>query len=169
MHGKLPDQIDPRRLAQHAAVLVGEIPKDTLERLGSAFEVRDNARVELRFGWSEHSRVRITGRLSVPVASICQRCLQTYATTLEAEIDLEIGEAGRDAEQDFELVLKPGERLSLLEFLEDELLLAAPMIALHPRETCSTPAAAGTASEREASATRRPFAELQKLRDRGPR
>jgi len=167
MQGKLPEQVDPKRLAHQGAQLVGVLAGDTMKRLATAFDVRGDARVDLRFAWSDSGRPQVAGEISVPVASTCQRCLQPYVTTLRAEIDLEIGEAPGDAEQDFEVVLRSDERLKLPELIEDELLLAAPMIALHARGECASPAGADdgqTVEEEEAS--RRPFADLQALWER---
>lgn len=166
MQGKLPEQVDPKRLAHQGARLAGEIPAAALKRLGSAFEVKGGAQVELRFGWSATGRPRVTGELSVPIASTCQRCLRPYVTRLRADVDLEIGAAPDDAEQDFELVLRPDERLKLLDLIEDELLLAAPMIALHARGECAAPDGADEEGAPSAETPRKPFADLQALWER---
>jgi uncharacterized protein len=166
MQGKLPDQVDPKRLAQQGARLTGALSAAAMKRLASAFDIKGDAQVELRFGWSDARRPRVTGRISVPIASTCQRCLQPYATTLQAEIDLEIGESPRDGEPEFELVLRPDERLGLPDLIEDELLLAAPMIALHARGDCGAPAGGDDGQADDDEASRRPFADLQALWER---
>ncbi len=163
MQGKLPERVDPKRLAHQGARLAGSIPAAALSRLGAAFEIRGAAQVELAFGWSAEGRVQIRGEISVPLAGTCQRCLQEYVTTLRADVDLEIGESPRDTEQDFELVLGADERLDIVELVEDELLLAAPMIALHPRGECSAPDGADDEPAPTAEAARKPFADLQAL------
>ncbi len=160
MQGKLPERVDPKRLAHQGARLAGSIPAAALNRLGAAFELRGAAQAELGFGWSDGGRVRVSGEISVPIAGTCQRCLQEYVTTLHADVDLEIGESPRDTEQDFELVLGPDERLDIVELVEDELLLAAPMIALHARGECAAPDD-GADDEPASDAARRPFADLQ--------
>lgn len=166
MQGKLPEQVDPKRLAHQGAQLAGALPAVALKRLGSAFEVRGDAQVELQFGWSDSGRPRVTGEISVPVASTCQRCLQPYVTLLHADVDLEIGAAPGDAEQDFELVLRPDERLKLPDLIEDELLLAAPMIALHARGDCAAPDGADEEGAAPEETPRKPFADLQALWER---
>lgn len=166
MQGKLPEQVDPKRLAHQGAALTGQIPPAELQRLGSAFELQGSADVDLAVHWSERHRPRIHGRVSIPIASICQRCLQTYETLLEARVDVEVGELPRDTEQDFEVLLDPGAALKLREFVEDELLLEAPMIPLHERGDCHAPDGADDAPASEGRPQRKAFSELRKLWDR---
>ena len=143
-------------------MLSGGIPAAALLRLGAAYELRGDARVELRFGWSAGHRPRVTGTLAIPIASICQRCLQTYETTVVAGVDVEIGESPADAEDAFDLVLRPDEALQVTDFVEDELLLEAPTFPLHVRGECAAPDGADDETEGD-EATRRPFADLQAL------
>lgn len=163
MRGKLPEQVDPKRLAHQGTRITGAIPADTLTRLASAFEVRGDAQIDLAFSWSEAGRPHLSGEITAPVASVCQRCLQVYETTLQADVDLEIGTAPRDAEQDFEIVLRADESLKLRDLVEDELLLAAPMIALHAPSECTAPAGADEDAVPADGTTRKPFADLQAM------
>jgi len=165
MQGKLPEKIDPKRLAHQGTTLRGEIPVASLERLGAAFDVRTPASVELLFAFSSERRPLITGEVSVRVASTCQRCLQEFESTVTAKVDVQVGESPRDDEQDFELVLAADEALRLVDFVEDELLLEAPMIPVHPVSDCSAPAATADVPQ-EDEGPRRPFAGLQNLMDR---
>lgn len=166
MQGKLPEKIDPKRLAHQGAILHGVIPAASLTRLGAAYEVREPASVELRFDWSSERRPVVTGTVSTRIASTCQRCLQTFETTVSADVAVEIGEAPRDADQDFELVLAADETLNLVDFVEDELLLEAPMIPAHPASACAAPAAGDDETPQRDEGPRRPFAGLQNLMDR---
>lgn len=164
MWAKLPDRIDPKRLAHHGARLSGEIPVEALQRLCAAYVVKSAARVELQFGWAGEHRPTVKGELSVRLGCTCQRCLRAFELTVEATVDYEIGESPRDSEQDFELVLAADEALSLTGFVEDELLLEAPMIPVHDAAECAAPAGAEAVATEEEN-RRRPFAGLQKLMD----
>jgi uncharacterized protein len=163
MRAKLPETVDARRLAHHGTRLDGELPASALERLAGAFGVLGPATAQLDFSWSDEQRVRVRGTLSVRLGCTCQRCLQAFEATILAEVDYELGEASRDAAQAFELMLEADGALDLAGFVEDELLLEAPMIPLHP--DCSAPAA-DAPPEQPAGARRRPFAGLQELMDR---
>lgn len=164
MRAKLPERIDPRRLAHHGARLDGEIPVGGLQRLRQAYDVKGPAQVELEFTWSGAHRPVVRGRATVRLGCTCQRCLQAFETTVEAVLDYEIGEAPRDSEQDFEIVLAPDEGLDLNGFVEDELLLEAPLIPVHDEAECSAPAAEAVAPADETR--RKPFAGLQELMHR---
>lgn len=166
MRGKLPEQVDPKRLAHQGATLVGDIPAAALRRLGAAYALKGDAHVDLHFAWSERRRARIEGEITATVASTCQRCLQEYETRLTAAVDLEIGEAPRDAEQDYELLLAADESLQLIDLVEDELLLEAPMIPLHARGECTAPAGADEAAPAAEDSQRKAFADLQTLWER---
>ena len=167
MPGKLPDKIDRKRLAQQGAVLEGEIPAAALLRLNAAYRVVEPAQVQVRFGWSGNHRPQVTGTVSARLESTCQRCLQTFDTVVEATVDVVIGEAPRDTEQDYELVLPGDEPLNLVELVEDELLLEAPMIPVHPPSACTAPAGASEPPAQDSGANedepRRPFADLPAL------
>lgn len=170
MPGKLPDKIDPKRLAHQGAVLEGEIPVAALSRLGAAYELREPAQVALKFAWSGKHRPAVTGEVSMRIASTCQRCLQAFDTVVRATVDIEIGEAPRDTELDYEVLLQPDEPLLLALLVEDELLLEAPMIPVHAPSDCAAPAVTPGAPVEEAAdeegEARRPFAELQALLER---
>ncbi len=167
MPGKLPDKIDRKRLAQQGAVLEGEIPAAELRRLNAAHRVVGPVQVHLRFAWSGNHRPQVTGRVSARIESTCQRCLQNFDSVVEAAVNLVIGEAPRDTEQDFELVLPGDEPLNLVEVVEDELLLEAPMIPVHPPSACTAPAVMSDQSAPDSTLgdeePRRPFADLQAL------
>jgi len=136
----LPVQIEPILLAEQGAHLVGSLPLKTMSRLAeTSLDRTGDAHVDLRFGRAEVGKVyEITGRLRATVNVACQRCLEPMGLAVEAEVRL--------------LLLRPGERpeglapevealvvdksLRLSELVEDELLLAMPMIPMHPAAAC---------------------------------
>jgi len=136
----LPAVIEPILLAEKGAHLVGTLPLKAMSRLAEAsLDGSGQAQVDLHFGRAEVGKVyEITGRLRATVRAACQRCLEPMALPLEAEVRL--------------LLLRPGERpeglapevealvvdkpLRLSELVEDELLLAMPMIPAHPVDVC---------------------------------
>lgn len=138
--GQLPADIEPILLAEKRAHLVGVLPLKTMSRLAEASgDGNGVAEVDLHFGHAEIGNVyEMTGRLSAVVQVACQRCLEPMELALETHVRL--------------LLLRPGERpeglapevealvvdrpLRLSELVEDELLLAMPMIPLHPAEVC---------------------------------
>lgn len=177
--------LDPRRLdvevfAKEAAQLAGDWPLASLERLADAVhpEVRlaegDVARWSVR-GESRPVRggvpqiwlhLRATARLAL----VCQRCLGPVEAAVEVDRSFlfvadESAAAQLDADQE-EDVLALARFLDLRELMEDELLLALPLVPRH--EVCSQPLPVPTDEPGEDDERRNPFAALAGLKRSGP-
>ena len=103
-----------------------------------------------------------------PVTLQCQRCLQELATRVGvdrrfrfARDEDEAAELDEELEDDV-LVLAP--RLNLLELIEDELILALPLVPRH--EQCPEPLVSDDKGSPEEEVKPNPFAVLAALRDR---
>jgi uncharacterized protein len=107
----------------------------------------------------------------------CQRCLQSVEQLLEVQrrfrfVDDEASAQALDEGNDDEDVLALRGRLDLIELLEDELILALPLVPRHER--CPQPLAAGRgratpgADQAAAAANERhrPFEALAQLKSR---
>ena len=104
----------------------------------------------------------------------CQRCLQPVAIALDIDRPLrfvrgEDAAAALDADNDEEDVLELKPRIDLVELIEDELLMALPIVPRH--ESCPQPlpqpADHATQAEEEATVAPHPFAALAALKGRG--
>jgi uncharacterized protein len=105
------------------------------------------------------------GRVTASLTVTCQRCMGDLGIDVDSECrlvfaDTEAADAAAPADE--ELVGTHGGRISLAELVEEELLLAMPLVALHGEGTgCSRQAAAGAQAAGEP--TQRPFAALRDL------
>lgn len=175
------DRLDVRAFAQAGASLMAEEPLTQFERLRE--EMLPSAAEGVRLlQWQAHGELRpasgggapavwlrLQASASVPLS--CQRCLGTVDTLLEVDrwFRFVADEATAaleddDCEEDV-LALEP--RPSLHDLLEDELLMALPLVPMH--ETCPEPVTmqvgdAGIQAQADASERRNPFAELAKLK-----
>jgi uncharacterized protein len=103
------------------------------------------------------------------VRLICQRCLQAFGWPVASEFKLafvadEAAEAGLPP--DYDAVLLGYERPSLRDMVEDELLLALPLVPMHPSKEDCGPLGQSAASEEclvSAEDVRQPFAVLKDL------
>jgi uncharacterized protein len=100
----------------------------------------------------------------------CQRCLEALIQPLQVQRsyrfvqhELEAERQDEEAEEDV-LALPP--RLDLVELIEDELILALPLVPRH-EGTCPSPLPLSAASEEEPAPN--PFAKLAVLRHTPPR
>ena len=113
--------------------------------------------------WPVHDKIM---GVQASVLLTCQRCLGPLRRVLESTSRLAFvasDEVPVPAER--EAVACDPHRLDLAALVEDELLLALPLIARHaPGEACTLPdAAAAQVVTDEPGATRRPFAGLKDL------
>ena len=138
MTSQLPDQVDLAKLSAQAARLSGEVPVTALSRLVRIFQDVQPVSAELVFSLDEQGRPTIHGELSTEVTANCQRCLHPVVVNVRGEFDFGADDLGAgDAEPRTELP----RLFSLRTLVEDEVLLACPMIPLHAAGRCEPPAA----------------------------
>ncbi|HJS22424.1 MAG TPA: YceD family protein [Steroidobacteraceae bacterium] len=105
------------------------------------------------------------GRVTATLPVTCQRCMGDLAIAVDTECRLVFADAdaaNAEASIEEELVTTHGGRISLAELVEEELLLAMPLVAVHGEGSgCSTQAAAGVQAAGEPK--QRPFAGLRDL------
>lgn len=108
-------------------------------------------------------------RVRADVGLVCQRCLHDMVQTIDEAVEfrLVIGEpplTQEEIEAEDE-ALPAQDPLDVLELIEDQLILAMPLVPMHP--TCPHAAAASHAAGSEVAAGRdglqRPFAQLRTL------
>jgi uncharacterized protein len=102
--------------------------------------------------------------VSAEVVLTCQRCLGPLRRTLESASRLAFAEEGApELPSDYEAVGSDPRKLDLAALVEDELLLALPLIPQHDAgERCAVPGAKDEGEE-TAAGMRRPFAGLKDL------
>lgn len=171
---KLTD-IDP--LADGRVRIGFAIPLSEFPRLRSQLACADGA----VSGHASFGRER-----GMPVADVevegsarltCQRCLEPFDFALQSTGRVAVVADGAEADRapvELETVLAPGHRISLRDLVEEELLLALPLVPRHPQECVEVPqASAGeelqggerqVADEADRSQeTHRPFERLNEL------
>ena len=141
MSDQLPDTIKPQSLIDTGGHLSGYSVLADMERLSTMLASNDGiVEARLDFG-KDHQGIRfIKGTLKAELLLTCQRCLETvpYPVDLVLSLALLASEdqvAGLPDEYD-PLVLDT-QSLSLTTLIEDELLLALPIVAMHPESECS--------------------------------
>lgn len=166
MHDPFPSNIDPRLLARAGSRLIGVVSLAGMTRLAEmVHDLGDTADVELCFSIDAQKRFRIDGTIGARVELICQRCLLPFDYRLTANPKLAVlVEEERAAMLPAELdPLVVDQFLAPAVLVEDELILALPLIPRHEEECCSVPVNARTGAESPPGETRRPFAGLGRL------
>lgn len=154
--------IDSFAFAREGRVLEGTLAVSQLERLHDVLaEISGEVRYRLQGlkGQRGQPQLRLTASGSIPLA--CQRCLKAIDFELEVDSLLELVPEGAEMSQD-ELeddtrdFLPVAGALEVAALVEDEVLLALPLVPRH--EKCGLPGAA------EAGELVSPFAALAKLK-----
>ena len=140
MSGRLPQQIDPIRLADEGGHLAGEIPGREFTRLQD-HGLADNepVQIDLRFEKLAGGGRRLRGAIRARFETRCQRCLELMALEVEARPDIVLLTGNATAPDEIDALTVDGP-VRLVELIEDESLLAMPMIPMHEADRCSTPA-----------------------------
>jgi uncharacterized protein len=165
--------LDIDRLADGQAEIDFAVPLAELPRLRSQLaSVEGMVRGRVHFT-RESGFVVADLTLSGAARVACQRCLEPMEESVSSSVRVALitaeAEASRVPEH-LEPVLAPGGHTTIGELVEEELLLALPIVPLHGQQgDCAAPAGEpekGTAthvSETPEQTTQKPFAQLDKL------
>ncbi len=165
---RLPATVDPAKLADAGARLSGDLPLKAMDRLRAmCVDDETQACVVLQFERSgEPGLRRIWGDITITLHVACQRCLQPMSLVLDVHPSLIVVVLDQDSElltQGTDVVVadKP---VRLARIVEDELLLAMPMIPMHDVSECPSAAYLGGAQHGERQDS--PFSVLDRLRSK---
>ena len=168
---KLPVSFDPVRFAKWGRHLKGNIPLSNMSRVAElATELRGEVWVSLDCSMGEDRVRALRGHIKAIVPMQCQRCMDEVEISVDSLFTLGVVDSEAYAEKlpdEYEpLLIEQDEKLFLQDLIEDELILALPIVAMHPDEECK----AGFATEedtnfrQEESQRENPFAMLKDLK-----
>ena len=172
-----PKRLSVTSFAQNTEHLQGNDRLADYRRLvAEAAAIADDGQVR----WSADGEMRSTSGVRQPwlhlaadtaLPMTCQRCLEPVSVSLSADrwfrfVDDEATAELEDesAEED---VLAVDEALDLRELIEDELLLALPVVPMHEQCPVNVKLSAADPAFQEAAKPENPFAALEQLRDKG--
>jgi len=176
----VPEKLDVAALAHDGASLAGEWPAVSLERLADSAAPEAPASGWPALRWSLHGEIRqpkggkaqtwLRLTASGQVALTCQRCLKPVHEDVDIDrwirfVDTEAEAAALDIDSDDDVLALP-RHLDARELIEDELLLALPLVPRH--EACPEPLShADDAADPEEEERPNPFAKLAALKRGG--
>jgi uncharacterized protein len=171
-----PRALDVAALCRDGGRVEGSTALAALPRLSaSVLADADGGAAQVQWSAEGHTRAKLAVSpelwldltAAVPVRLECQRCLQPLAWPLAVDRRLRFvrgeQEAARLDEELEEDVLELEPRLNLLALIEDELILALPLVPRH--EQCPQPLPAPPVAD-GASEAEHPFAALARLRSK---
>jgi len=167
MSDRLPVHLDPVSLAARNREVTGSLPVAAFDRLAAALHSREGVlEVKLRFGRSDDGRNTLSGHVAGSLQLVCQRCLAPYAMPLDIDLDLVLVESEAEAEtlpeEQDALVVGASRSVHTVDMIEDDLILALPLVPRCGRGSACVAAVELLDSESmEAEAGRqRPFTDL---------
>ena len=143
---------------------------EELERLSAAVvSIQREVSANVRFFRDESNYRVVTGELDVLVSVQCERCLSALDYELHAEMDLAIVTSEAQLEnlpKECEgWLLDENEDADLYEAIEEELLLALPIVSYHDQDDCSAQGQYSTGDfEEPVPEKKNPFAVLGRLK-----
>ncbi|MGA9852301.1 MAG: YceD family protein [Gammaproteobacteria bacterium] len=134
MSGALPEYLDLTRTGFEPVMLSGRMELAALPRLAEAVAAPGGeAAVELR-AFHDGGHTLIRGRVQAMLILACQRCFGNMEFPVAADFKLAWVRCEKDVAslpEAYEPLVSASGRVKPAEIVEDELLLALPMAALH--------------------------------------
>ncbi len=128
--------------------------------------------VSLDFTRNDTGKPFIKGRIHGEVSLLCQRCLEHLPYSLDCSVAVVLVQTDTEAEQiqeGYDTWLLEDERIFLPDFIEDELMLALPLVAAHTHCEPARPFIEGReedeVADEESSSIANPFAALKNLKN----
>jgi uncharacterized protein len=164
--GIIPEAVKFMRQVERNRIIEGVYPISSMPRLNEVLlDNKGYAEVKLEFGHSV-GFPSLKGRVTAALTVECQRCLQPMEIEVAGNFKFALVHSEDDFEllpDEFEPYIVNDEEQSILDIVEDELLLDIPMVTVH-EIACSDfmkSQEAAIKADREAS---HPFAALKALK-----
>jgi uncharacterized protein len=173
MFEKLPDLLDPIYCAEHNRQFQAHLKQSAMPRLcEQVAEPNGDVWVEMAFRWHKGLKgPQFELSVKSELKLTCQRTLDVFVFPVEATVrgvyvpSMALAE---DWEEDIEIYEWPDEKISVLDLVEDELLLAIPMVPRKDFEHVTDESFSAEVGEREEEAfdseRPNPFAALAQLK-----
>jgi uncharacterized protein len=163
----LPQWLAPLKLAAQGATVAGSVPDQQMSRLGDAVvSVDAPINVALRFDCDASGYRIARGEISTRVSLVCQRCVEDMDQQIIARVEwVAINDEAliENLPKQYDPWLLEEQGGDLYGMVEDEILLALPIVAFHNPYDCKGKKSYSTGNI-ESRKSGNPFEVLQKLK-----
>ncbi|SUO97938.1 YceD family protein [Suttonella ornithocola] len=163
---QLPKHIEPWTIARSRKILKGSFPLMQTQELRQWAEKGKNIEVYLEGYLDQQHRAHLKGQLQLTLSLQCQRCLEPMPWNADIRFDyLLIHNESQEQQVEYgsETLICAEDDMDLAWFLEEEVLLAMPMIAKHDNCTMLINTVSETTPSDEGIKKETPFAQLKTL------
>lgn len=130
----IPDQV------KKSGLIEGNWPLSRLPRLeGLLVDTESSLEAKLQFAKNGEGIAYVAGEIRTELALTCQRCMEPVQKHVECQFKLAFLQSEKDAENlpdDMEAYIIDGSECSIIELIEEELLLSLPIVSKHESD-CS--------------------------------
>ncbi|MCF5746230.1 YceD family protein [Pseudomonas tremae] len=144
LNDPIPSHVDPRKLSDRGTTLQGEVLLGDLKRLCDPLaDTVGTVQAKFIFDRDERRSVVIHSSIDVPVKMVCQRCLELVTLPIHSECSYVVVKEGANTQslsKGYDVLELGEDPLDLLALIEEELLLALPIVPAHHPEECQQPA-----------------------------
>ncbi|UQB42776.1 DUF177 domain-containing protein [Thiomicrospira microaerophila] len=170
MFEKIPDLIDPVQCAEHNRRFKGAVKQSDLKRLHNQL-VRSDGLIEVDIVFRRHPKLKspmFILKVWTLLCLECQRSLEPFMYEVGTEtsgVFVQSLALAEDLSEDVEVYELPDGKISTYELIEEEVLLAIPMVPKQDEESIAwRPGLASEEPEALQEEKPNPFAMLQQLR-----
>ena len=165
MQKKLPESVDFLKQVERNACFEGVWPVSAFTRLAEVvYKDQGEIKARLKFGTRAGTNC-LDGHVQADLELRCERCLEPVNKHIESDFRFGLITSEDEAgllPKEFEPLLASNYELSLLELVEDEILLSLPIVARHDEE-CSGILQKHKDDDRVQQDTYKPIAALKDL------
>lgn len=162
----LPHQIQVKKAVANAMRLEGSLKIASLTRL-SASLLKDEGEVSARLDFDRGAdrRANVHGSLDADLVMLCQRCMSEMIHHAHVELALQLVPAEYAADSEEEAVEYSDDQLQVHELIEDEMILALPLVPMHENaQDCEQSEVPQSYLRHDEVSERNPFAALKQLK-----
>jgi len=141
MSTRIQEYIKPLSFCDRGEHLKGVIPLTGMGRLADSLcHQNGEVEIDLAFDLDSQGCKILRGHLKTSLALECQRCMKAVETPIETNVSLafvDSEERGKQLPSEYDPYILDGPTVVLRELVEDELILALPIVTFHSEEECS--------------------------------
>lgn len=156
--------VDADVCARAGSTIERQFPGAELPRLQDAgAHVESSIDASLRFSLVD-ARPAVEGALRGTVSMTCQRCMRAAQVAIDEQFRVVVvPDERQDEPGGYEPVLANPSRLDLRWLVEEQVLLALPLVPMHEGEECAEGSQGPASDERPEGAVQQPFRHLRDM------
>lgn len=134
---RLPVEVDPFKLVEQGRLFEGRMPQQDFPRLQELLFSSESdklIKVNIEFTRTDTRLAVVRGQIKAELQMICNRCLEATSLIIDTALDVVLVSTDAQAErlqENFDIWLVEDQKLFLRDFIEDEMLLAMPIVISH--------------------------------------